>query len=196
MNIPITAASVRLIPVSRHIPVNRKLKFGTDSDLLAQECFNNTAAHDVLNDHHQRNRFSRPPDPSALRDVHLQQQSSNVGNSRVSSAIPAQAQTVPSQALLVPSANSPPGPLTGSTTKLCAYPHKFHEVIEHATRSLNMNVPRVSLSQVVQIFLIGKVESTSVKPSPNLNMFRKVHRTVAVNSGDLFADFDRILATI
>ncbi|KAF8546814.1 hypothetical protein OG21DRAFT_1490800 [Imleria badia] len=44
-------------------------------------------------------------------------------------AIPVQASSIPSQA---PSADAPPGPLTGPTTKLRAYPHKFHEVIEHA----------------------------------------------------------------
>lgn len=96
-------------------------------DLIAQQRANDGSARDVVNDYHQRNRIPRPPDPSSLRDVHLRQQSSAVHNpsgNRTTSEPP-----VPSQA---PSADIPPGPLTGSATKLRSYPHKFREVIERA----------------------------------------------------------------
>ncbi|KAF8546251.1 hypothetical protein OG21DRAFT_1491437 [Imleria badia] len=224
--------------VTRDLPVPADNFDNTCMDLLAQERANNDIAHNVISEHHQCNRFPWPPDPSSLRDVHLQQQTSAFSNgsrsrgsgesssiasrvqqpkqnsafgnkshfrgsgdsssitSRVqqpeqkstvgsqsrsrgsgdsssiashvqqpkqnsavsgqshpngsgeSSTVPSclqqqnstagnqsrsagigQSSSVPSQA---PSSSDPLGPLTGSPTKLRAYPHKFREVIKHA----------------------------------------------------------------
>lgn len=64
--------------------------------------------HDVVDDHHRRNRFPVPPDPSTLRNVHLQQEDFNTGGprsanrppSRISSVQP-DTRSIPSRAHLV-----------------------------------------------------------------------------------------------
>lgn len=104
-------------------------------DLLAQEHSNHDAAHNVVDEYHQRNRFPRPPDPSSLRNVRLQQHSSNIANlprSRSESSVPSDRAQTPPVLSQVPSTEAAPGPLTGPATRLRAYPHKFREVIERA----------------------------------------------------------------
>ncbi|KAF8547969.1 hypothetical protein OG21DRAFT_1526801 [Imleria badia] len=70
-----------------------------DPDLLAQERSNDAAAHDIVNDYHQRNCFPHPPDPSHLHES----RSSNSRGSGAPPAIPAGATSgPPSQALVAP----------------------------------------------------------------------------------------------
>ncbi|KAF8547716.1 hypothetical protein OG21DRAFT_1489989 [Imleria badia] len=128
----------------------------TDPAVSVEEHSDHGIAHDVINEHHQHNRFPRPPDPSTLWDVCLQQQHSNARrqnhahiNNEVLSAFisvpqcPPQALPTPSQAVPVPSqvvpappqalsVDVPPGPLDGSATKLRAYPLCFCALIERA----------------------------------------------------------------
>ena len=96
-------------------------------------------SHDVVNKHHQRNCFPRPPDPSTLRDIHLQQQCSNAREphcGRSNNEVPRSSTSFPvdSQAPPVPpraqTADVPPVDLEGPPTKLRAYPHNFRAVIE------------------------------------------------------------------
>lgn len=130
-------------------------------------------SRNVINDHHQHNCFPRPPDPSILRDIRLQQPRSNVREQhcgRTNGGIPRpsttdsqappvppetslpQVQPVPPEASLpqvqpiLPQAqtmDAPPGPLEGSTTKLHAYPHSFRAVIERAKLIAQCNAASV-----------------------------------------------------
>ncbi|KAF8548998.1 hypothetical protein OG21DRAFT_1488885 [Imleria badia] len=135
-------------------PVSRD--HDTDPAVSIEEHSDHGIAHDVVNEHHQRNRFPRPPDPSTLQDVRLQQQHSNArcqNHAHINNGVPStfisiprcppQALSAPSQAVpapsqavpappQAPSVDVPPGPLDGSATKLHAYPLGFRTVIERA----------------------------------------------------------------
>ena len=84
---------------------------------------------DVVEEHHCRNGFPHAPDPQRLCDIRSGHQDPPFSQDLLLSEGPVSGVPV----------SVPPGELTGSATKFHSYPHKFHEVIEHAKQLVQCN---------------------------------------------------------